>query len=155
MTDLILLALYVMLMGTIKTKDSILAVLSFGLSVAYTHSPLFDSHPAFANHLLVSLCFIPAIIFSTKIVCIPLICYAMFQWLTSGEYLFFDTTEILIGSFKEIATALNLLIMAAILYDRHNYNYHKHNVLDDSWIINLCHHIKQNSRDSKKRKSQC
>lgn len=154
MIDLILLGLYAVILGFTHSKDGLLMLASFSLSVAYTHSLYFEAHPAWANHLIVSIIFMPAILLCAKWVSIASIFYAFFQWVTSGEYLFFDETEIFISIFKEATTVLNLLIMAALIYERYNYNYHKDSLLADSWVINLCiRHLQISSKS--KESEQC
>ena len=138
MIDFALLAAYAVILGATHSKDGLLMLLSFGASMLYTQSGMFDAHPAWANHLIVSVVFFPAILLTAKWVSITTICYAIFQWLTAGEYIFFKTSEFLIGPFAEIAASLNLLIMVAIVHERYNHNYIKNSLMADSWIINIC-----------------
>jgi len=154
MINLILLAAYAVILGLFKSKDSLIMLLSFFFSVCYAMSGAFDSHPSWANHLIISLIFLPSILLTAKWVSITSICYTLFHWAVSGEYLISETSEYLIGSFHEVAISINLLIMVALIYERYNHDYHKDSMLGDSWIINLCiHHFQISS--GKKRGGQC
>ena len=161
MSDYVLLATYLVILGSIKTIDSFIAVVFFGLTVGYADFFMFnDSH--FGNlftpdldHILISLILIPAIITSSKPVALSFGGYAVLQWLAAGEYLMSDTSEFIIGNFASVAIALNLLIMAALIYGRHNYINHKNSLMANSWIITLCHHYRQTSSGSQKREGQC
>lgn len=151
MNDYCLLAAYAIILGCFKSKDSFIILLCFGLSVLYMNE---NHNPAWADHLIISILFAPAIILTAKWVSISSICYTILQWAVSGEYILSDTSEYLIGSFSELAIGVNLLIMAALIYERYNHNYHKDSIVGDSWIINICiHHFQVLSR--KKRGGQC
>lgn len=155
MINIILLAAYAVILGLFKSKDSFIMLLSFFFSVCYVESSHFDLHPAWVNHLVISLIFTPSILLTAKWVSISSICYTVFHWSVSGEYILSETSEYLIGSFTEIAVSINLLIMAALIYERYNHNYHKSSLLGDSWVINLCIHHFQISSEKRKRGGQC
>lgn len=160
MSDYVLLATYIVILGSIKTIDSFYAVVFFGLTVGYTDAFMLDNSyfgdilPPETDHLVISLLLMPAIIGATKMVSLSFASYAIFQWLTAGEYLISDTSEILIGNFASVAITLNLLIMAALIYGRHNYINHKNSLMANSWIIHLCHHYRQTSR-AKGKEGRC
>jgi|GEM_PF-2346390 len=161
MIDLLLLSAYVVILGLTATRDSMYCMLSFAVSATYMwlygleSSVYGNAFPPWIDHLIISLSFIPTVILSSKMVSIACICYAVFQWLTAGEYIFSDQSEFLIGVFVEVTTALNLCIMAAIFHDRHNYDYNQNSLLANSWIINLCRHYLQASHTHKNGKGQC
>jgi hypothetical protein len=135
MNDYCILAAYAVILGFSKSKDSLLLLICFGASVLYMNE---NSHPAWIDHLIISLAFLPAVVLTTKWVAISSLCYTIFQWATSGEYILSETSEYLIGNFSELAIGINLLIMVSLIYERYNYNYHTDSMLGDSWVINLC-----------------
>lgn len=155
MLDIIILSLLVVIMGTIKTRDSLVVAISSGVSIWYSFSNAWDASPAWINHLVVVLIFIPSIILiTTKVVFLSVLCFALLHFFTSIEYGVFDNTEFLIGNFYYISSALYLCIMVALCYDRHNYDYSKTAQLGNSWIINLCRHYTQVIRASKAKGNQ-
>ena len=154
MINIVILTAYAVILAYSKTKDSLLILLSFFASLVYVESSAFAIHASDTNHLVISLFFLPAFLLCTKWVSVASLCYTIFHWLVSGEYLFFSDTEILIGVFYELAISINLLIMVALCYERYNHNYHKNSLLADSWIINLCIHRLQ-IFSNKKRGGQC
>lgn len=137
MNDYCILAAYAVILGTSKSKDSLLLLLCFGASVLYMNE---NANPAWIDHLIISLLFLPAVLLTAKWVALASLCYTLFQWAVSGEYILSETSEYLIGHFAELAIGINLLIMVALIYERYNHNYHKDSMLGDSWVINLCIH---------------
>lgn len=158
MTDYCILAAYAVILGLFtsrggahKARDSLFVLLCFGASVLYMNE---NNNPAWIDHLVISMLFVPAIAFTSKRVAISSMCYTIFQWATSGEYILSDTSEYLIGHFSEVTIGINLLIMVALIYERYNHNYHKNSMLGDSWVINLCIHRFQ-IFSNKKGSGQC
>ncbi len=151
MNDYCILATYAVILGLSKSKDSLMLLICFGASVLYMNE---NNNPAWVDHLTISLIFLPAVLLTAKWVAISSLCYTLFQWAVSGEYILSETSEYLIAHFGETAIILNLLIMVALIYERYNHNYHTNSMLGDSWIINLCiHHFQILS--NKKGNGQC
>lgn len=103
MNDYCILAAYAVILGLFKSKDSLLLLLCFGASVLYMNE---NSNPNWVDHLIISILFMPAILLTAKWVSIASICYTLFQWAVSGEYIISETSEYLIGHFTEAAIGI-------------------------------------------------
>lgn len=159
MLDIIILSLLVVIMGEIKTRDSLIIAICAGASVLYAHMQIWEFHPAWVNHITVTLIYVPALILvTTSTVFFSVLAFALLHFFTSIEYGVFDNSSILIEYFAYYSSALYFCIMVALCYDRHNYDYSKTAHLGNSWIINSCRHITQTFRASKRKKgskNQC
>lgn len=159
MLDIIILSLLVVIMGEIKTRDSLIITICAAASVLYTTMDAWESHARWINHINVTLIFIPALILvTTSRVFFSVLAFTLLHFFTSIEYGVFDNSDFFIGNFAYYSSALYLCIMVALCYDRHNYDYDKTAQLGNSWIINLCRHYIQTFRASKRKKeeeSQC
>lgn len=155
MLDVIILSLLVVIMGEIKTRDSLIIAICAGASVLYSNMDIWLYHPAWINHLTVTLIFIPALILvTTSTVFFSVLSFALLHFFTSIEYGVSDNSNYLIEYFAYYSSALYFCIMVALCYDRHNYDYSKTAQLGNSWIINLCRHHIQAFRTSKRKKGQ-
>lgn len=155
MMDIIILSLLVVIMGEIKTRDSLIIAICAGASVLYTHMQIWEAHPAWVNHITVTLIYVPALIIVTNsTVFFSVLAFALLHFFTSIEYGFFDSSDFFIEYFAYYSSALYFCIMVALCYDRHNYDYSKTAQLGNSWIINLCRHYIQTFRASKRKKGQ-
>lgn len=159
MLDIIMLSLLVVIMGEIKTRDSLVITICAAASILYSNMDVWESHAEWVNHLAVTLIFIPSLILATaSSVFFSVLAFTVLHFFTSIEYGVFDNSEFLIGNFSYYSSALYLCIMVALCYERHNYDYSKTAQLGNSWIINLCRHYIQTFRASKSKKekeSQC
>lgn len=155
MLDVIILSLLVVIMGEIKTRDSLIIAICAGVSVLYSSSGIWDTHPAWINHLTVTLIFIPALILATaSTVFFSVLSFALLHFFTSIEYGVSDNSNFFIENFTYYSSALYFCIMVALCYDSHNYDYSKTAQLGNSWIINLCRHYTQAIRTTKRKKGQ-
>ncbi len=155
MLDIIILSLLVVIMGEIKTRDSLVITICAAVSVLYSNMQIWESHPAWINHIVVTLAFIPALILvTTSAVFFSVLAFALLHFFTSIEYGVFDSSDFFISNFAYYSSALYFCIMVALCYDRHNYDYSKTAQLGNSWIINLCRHYIQTFRASKRKKGQ-
>lgn len=144
--DAICIALYCVIMGFIKTRDSIAVLVAFFISALYSASPLFDYHDAYANHIVISLCFIPALYFTCKNVTIPLMLYIVYHWVVSGDYIFFSSTTTIISStFIYVTPTLNLIIMLGLIYARRDHDYTRTGLVS-GWLPNLFHNFRNNKK---------
>lgn len=135
--DAICIALYTIILGSIKTKDSIVVLIAFLFSVLYTSSFLFEIHPAWLNHIIISLIFIPAIYFLSKPVCISVMFYTVYHWLISGDYIYTTSVTWLSMSFYYVSPTINLLIMASLIYAGTDNKYRADFDVDAGWLPNL------------------
>lgn len=155
MLDIIILSLLVVIMGEIKTRDSLIIAICAGASVLYSHMQIWELHPAWVNHVTVTLIYVPALILvTTSTVFFSVLAFALLHFFTSIEYGVFDNSDFFIKNFAYYSSALYLCIMVALCYDRHNYDYSKTAHLGNSWIINSCRHYIQTIRATKRKKGQ-
>lgn len=138
--DAICIALYTIILGNMKTKDSMIVLIAFSFSVLYTSSPLFDVHSAWLNHIVISLIFIPSIYFLSKPVCISVSIYAVYHWLISGDYIYTTSNTWLSMTFHYVSPTINFLIMASIVYAGTNNKYRANLDLGAGWLPNLLSH---------------
>lgn len=132
--DAICIALYVIILGTLKTKDSMWVTIAFIVSVCYTSSSWFEIHPAWLNHVVISLIFIPILYFLSKPVCISIILYTIYHWLISGDYIYTTSETWLSMTFIYVSPTINLIIMTSLVYAGTN-NKHRANLdLDAGWL---------------------
>ena len=117
MIDFVLLASYALALGAFKTRDSLVVLVAFGATCIYASSDAWAAHPAWLNHIIYSLLMLPLTWFLSKQVCIAVITYISFHWVTAGDYIFFPERELNPGDFGLVAILFNLYILATLIKD--------------------------------------
>lgn len=148
-SDAIIIALYAIILGCIKTRDSLVVLVAFFLSALYASSPLYDSHPAYVNHLIYSLYFIPTLYYLQKQPFIYVALYIVYHWVVSGDYIFFAQETVISQTFGFVSPVLNGLIMLSLIYARHDYVYHPVRGVVSGWLPNLLHNLRHSKKMEK------
>lgn len=144
--DAICIALYTIILGSLKTRDSLAVLIAFSFSVLYTSSTLFDLHSSVINHIIVSISFIPVIYFLSKPVCLSVLVYVSYHWLIAGDYLLTDKETILSSTFGVVSPSINVIIMVSLVYAGINDRYRTNLNLGRGWFPHLLRdkrHIKK------------
>jgi hypothetical protein len=144
--DAVCIALYTIILGSLKTRDSLAVLIAFSVSVLYTSSTLFELHSAVINHIVVSLSFIPFIYFLSKPVCLSVLGYVLYHWLIAGDYLLTDKETILSMTFSIVSPSINVIIMVSLIYAGINNKYRTNLNLGGGWFS----HLLRNKRHANK-----
>ena len=132
------IAAYVILLGSLQTRDSMFVLLAFGASVLYTSSPAWLMHTDWMNHVVISLFFIPIIWFVTFPVFLAVSSYVVYHWVVAGDYIFFNNDVTFVSkSFIYVSPTLNLLMMLAIIYASYNKQYNSRLDMAGGWLSHI------------------
>lgn len=122
MTDYFLVLLYLVVFAFRINRNSIIALIAFYFTFAYTLSPQWDSHPAWLNHFIYALPYVglPVILKFDIRVSMLILILGVLNWLFMLYYLTpfamaHDTVAFLILSF-----ALNLAIIFTVYKAKNN-----------------------------------
>ena len=85
---MIILSVFLVLAWQLKTRDSFVILIAMLSVFAYSISPEWEIHPAWANHTIYSVMLIPSLWFLTKPVCVAILGYISFHWLIAGHFIF-------------------------------------------------------------------
>jgi hypothetical protein len=144
----IALLLFAAIVGLTKSKDAVIFIIAFFISVFYTDLSgwLELTGPSF-NHLTIAMVFLPTLIFLDKQVSIAVIAYIIYHWVIAGDYIFAPNTETFLSlSFAYVSPFLNVVIMAALIISRTKGDYIRNPRLVIGWLPHYINSFRLNKK---------